>query len=243
MNVAFMELISCIIVDDSELDRLSIEAYLEQYTFIKLLGSFANPLECLEIIQKKNVQLLFLDIDMPYINGLEFLSSLEKPPLCIFITSHPEYALEGFETQALDFLLKPVRPERFERSIIRAREFLQIQNKAKLYDVRFADDFLIIKESYDLIQIKISDIIYLEALKDYTKVITPCKTYLTLSNLKNFFEKLPVNRFLRIHRSYAVAINQIRKLENNELLLENVKLPVGKTFKNEISRVLLGIEY
>ena len=235
-----MDLITCAIVDDNELDRLAIEAYLEQFPFVQLKGSFANPLECLEIIQKKNVQLLFLDIDMPYINGLEFLASLKHPPLCIFITAHPEYALEGFETHALDFLLKPVKPERFERSVMRAREFLQIKNKALLYDVHFADDFLIIKESYDLIQIKISEIIYLEALKDYTKVITPAKTYLTLSNLKNFFEKLPVNRFLRVHRSFAVAINQIRKLEQNELiLLENSKLPVGKTFRQDINRILL----
>ncbi|MDP9076349.1 MAG: LytTR family DNA-binding domain-containing protein [Bacteroidota bacterium] len=237
-----MELINCVIIDDDELDRFAVETCLEQYTFIKIEGSFSNPLDCLEIIQKKNVQLLFLDIDMPYISGIEFLNSFKNPPLCIFITSHPEYALKGFETHALDFILKPLRPERFERSVMRAREFLQIQSKAKLYDIRFADDFLIIKESYDLIKIKISDIIYLEALKDYTKIITPSKTYLTLSNLKNFFEKLPNARFLRIHRSFAVAISKIRKLEQNELLLDDFKLPVGKTFKNEISRVLLNTD-
>ena len=133
-----------------------------------------------------------------------------------------------------------MRAERFERSVLRAKEFLQIQDKARLYDVHFADDFLTIKESYDLIQIKISDIIYLEALKDYTKVITRAKTYLTLSNLKNFIEKLPVSRFLRIHRSFAVAINQIRKLEQNELLLDNFRLPVGKTFRNDITEILLS---
>jgi len=233
-----MEFINCLIVDDNELDRLALETYLEAYSFIKLQGSFENPLDCLEIIHKKNIQLLFLDIDMPDINGLQFFSSLKNPPLCIFVTSFAEYAVEGFDSYALDFLVKPVRPERFDRSINRAKEFLQIKDKARLYDVHFADDFLTIKESYDLVQIKLSDIIYLEALKDYTKVITPLKTYLTLSNLKNFIEKLPESRFLRIHRSFAVSIKQIRKLEQHELLLENFRLPVGKTFRNEISRIL-----
>ncbi|MEO6979792.1 MAG: LytTR family DNA-binding domain-containing protein, partial [Mucilaginibacter sp.] len=194
-----MNLINCIVIDDDELDRLTVESYIEQIPFLKLEGSYANPLECIGVIEQKNIQLLFLDIDMPEISGIEFFSALKNAPLCIFITSHPEYALEGFETHALDFLIKPAKFERFQRSALRAHEFLQIKNKAKLYDVKFADDFLTIKESYDLIQIKISDIIYLEALKDYTKVITPQKTYLTLSNLKNFFEKLPGNRFLRIH--------------------------------------------
>lgn len=233
-----MELISCIIVDDSELDRLSIEAYVEQIPFLKLEGSFASSLDCIGIIEQKNIELLLLDIDMPEISGIEFFSALKNPPLCIFITSHPEYALEGFETHALDFLVKPAKFERFQRSALRAQEFLQIKDKARLYDVNFADDFLTIKESYDFIQIKISDIIYLEALKDYTKVITLQKTYLTLSNLKNFFEKLPGNRFLRIHRSFAVSINQIKKMEQNELLVSRVRLPVGRTFRNEVNQYL-----
>jgi two-component system LytT family response regulator len=235
-----MEVINCLIVDDNELDRIAIETYLEAYPFIKIQGSFESALDCLEFIQKKNIHLLFLDIDMPDINGIQFFSSIKKPPLCIFVTSFAEYAVEGFDNYALDFLLKPVRPERFDRAINRAKEFLQIKDKARLYDVHFADDFLTIKESYDLVQIKMSDIIYLEALKDYTKVITPVKTYLTLSNLKNFIEKLPENRFLRIHRSFAVAVNQIRKLEQHELLLENFRLPVGKTFRNDINRIMLN---
>jgi two-component system LytT family response regulator len=233
-----MNLINCIVIDDDELDRLTVESYVEQIPFLKLEGSFASPLDCIGIIEQKNIQLLLLDIDMPEISGIEFFSALKNPPLCIFITSHPEYALEGFETHALDFLVKPTKFERFRRSALRAQEFLQIKDKARLYDVNFADDFLTIKESYDLIQIKISDIIYLEALKDYTKVITPQKTYLTLSNLKNFFEKLPGNRFLRIHRSFAVSINQIKKMEQNELLVSKVRLPVGRTFRNEVNQYL-----
>jgi len=233
-----MNLINCIVIDDDELDRLTVESYIEQIPFLKLEGSYANPLECIGVIEQKNIQLLFLDIDMPEISGIEFFSALKNPPLCIFVTSHPEYALEGFETHALDFLIKPAKFERFQRSALRAHEFLQIKNKAKLYDVKFADDFLTIKESYDLIQIKISDIIYLEALKDYTKVITPQKTYLTLSNLKNFFEKLPDNRFLRIHRSFAVSVCQITKMEQNELLVHKMRLPVGRTFRSEVNQYL-----
>jgi len=233
-----MNLINCIVIDDDELDRLTVESYIEQIPFLKLEGSYANPLECIGVIEQKNIQLLFLDIDMPEISGIEFFSALKNPPLCIFVTSHPEYALEGFETHALDFLIKPAKFERFQRSALRAHEFLQIKNKAKLYDVKFADDFLTIKESYDLIQIKISDIIYLEALKDYTKVITPQKTYLTLSNLKNFFEKLPDNRFLRIHRSFAVSVSQITKMEQNELLVHKMRLPVGRTFRSEVNQYL-----
>ncbi len=235
-----MDLINCVIVDDDELDRLAVEICLEQVPFVKILGSFTNPVECLEILKSNIVHLLLLDIDMPVLNGVQFLKALQKPPVCIFITAHPEYALKGFETHAFDFIVKPVVGHRLENSLLRVREYLQIQQKAKLYDIQFADNYLVIKESYDIIQIKVSDIIYLEALKDYTKIITPAKTYLTLSNLKNFFEKLPGDRFLRIHRSFAVAVSQIRKLENNELLLDDFRLPVGKTFRNEINRALLS---
>lgn len=235
-----MEIINSIIIDDNELDRIAIESYLEKYSFIKLFGSFTNPIECLELIQQVDIQLIFLDIDMPYLNGLEFLSSLKNPPLCIFITSYAEYALESYENHAFDFLLKPAKADRLERSVLRAKEYLEIQSKAKLYDVQFAGDYLTIKESYNLVQLKVSDIIYLEALKDYTKVITAAKTYMTLCSLKNFFEKLPGDRFLRIHRSFAVAINQVRKMEQNELLLDNLRLPVGKTFRNDINKALLN---
>ena len=233
-----MSLINCLVIDDSELDRLTVECYMSDYPFLKLEGSFSNPLDCLGFIESKNIQLLFLDIDMPEINGIDFLNSLKNPPLCIFITSHPEFALDGFETHALDFLVKPVKSDRFERAVNRAREFLQIKTKALLYDVHFADDFLTIKEGYDLIQIKVSDIIYLEALKDYTKVFTNDKTYLTLYNLKNFFEKLPSNRFLRIHRSFAVSVNRIKKIEQNELVINKMRLPVGRTFRQDVNNFL-----
>jgi DNA-binding LytR/AlgR family response regulator len=164
---------------------------------------------------------------------------LKTNSLCIFITAHPEYALEGFEAHALDYIVKPLKFERFEKAILRAKEYLEIKKKAILYDLEFGNNLLTIKEGTTIIQIKINDIIYLEALGDYTKIITPDKKYLTLHNLKNFIEKLPEKKFVRIHRSFAVAKDKITRLDQNELILEKVKLPIGKTFRREMNKYLI----
>ena len=242
-----MEPIRCMIIDDDALDRLALEAAVDRIPFLTRVGSYAHPLEALEMLRHGfrpgYVQVLLLDIDMPWMNGLDFYQSLPEPPLGIFITAHPEYALESYEVHAFDFLTKPLKAERFAQTAGRVREWLDIREKAQLYEVQIAtaNHSLVIKEGTHVVQIPFGEVLYLEALKDYTKIVTAGRYYLTLANLKTFAERLPPDQFLRIHRSYAVAVRHIRKWDHHELLLEPppMRLPVGKTFRREISEYLL----
>lgn len=234
-----MTTVNCVIIEDDELDRKATERFALQIPFLHIIGSFENGLDAQSVLKNDNIHLLLMDIDMPVLNGLEFFKSLTHAPLCIFITAHPEYALEGFESHAFDYIVKPLKSDRLEQAVNRAKEYLEVREKAALYDIEFGKNTLAIKEGTATIQLKITDIIYLEALGDYTKVITSQKMYLTLHNLKSFIEKLPEQKFLRIHRSFAVAVDKIKILKDNELVLDNVKLPVGKTFRRIVNQHLV----
>ena len=235
-----MEPINCIIVDDEELDRMVVEDFVYNTASLKLLGSFSNALECVDTINTKDIELLFLDIDMPVINGVDFLKKLAVPPLCIFITSHVDYALDAFELHAVDYILKPLKKERFIAAVERTVELISIRQKALHYDLNFENDRLTIKEGNIINKVLINDIIYLEALTNYTKVVTKGKKYITLNNLKNFLEDLPQDKFLRVHRSYAVAKNKINSAKDGEIQLGDYKVPMGKTYRKMINQILSG---
>ncbi|MEO6000125.1 MAG: LytTR family DNA-binding domain-containing protein [Chitinophagaceae bacterium] len=236
-----METINCIIVDDSRLDRLIVEDFVQQYADFKLKGCFSNPLECIETLKTQKIDVLFIDIDMPVMNGVDFFKTLKDPPVCVFITGYADYALEAFEIHAFEFLLKPVKKERFEEAVRRLRDLFQIQEKALQYELHFEKDKITIKEGSSINKVQSNDIIYLEALTNYTKVVTPNKKYTTLCNLKNFIDKLPPEKFLRIHRSYAVAVDKIQRVENGMLQLGTFSLPIGKTYRQQINKVLLKV--
>ncbi|WP_153796948.1 LytR/AlgR family response regulator transcription factor [Foetidibacter luteolus] len=231
--------INCIIVDDNEIDRLIVEEYLQDYPEFKLTGSFCNPLESVAAMQQQNIAVVFMDIDMPVMNGIDFFKTVNNPPLCIFITSHPDYATDAFEVHALDYLVKPLDKQRFDRSVNRLKELLQIKAKALHYDLQFERDTLTIKEGTAITRINMQDIIYLEAITNYTRIVTPSKKHITLSNLKNLMDQLPDKKFIRIHRSYAVAVDKIERIENKELFAGLVALPIGKTYRSSISSFMI----
>ena len=235
-----MKPINCLIVDDEELDRMVVEDFVKSNPGLHLLGSFSNVLECVDTINKQDIELLFLDIDMPVINGVDFLKKLENPPLCIFITSHVDYALDAFDLHAVDYILKPLKMERFDLAVERAFELISIRQKALHYDLNFESDRLTIKEGSIINKVLINDIIYLEALTNYTKVITKSKKYITLNNLKNFLEDLPHDKFLRVHRSFAVAKNKINSARDGEIQLGEFRVPMGKTYRKSINQILSG---
>jgi DNA-binding LytR/AlgR family response regulator len=233
-----MKILHCVIIDDNRLDRMLLEEYISRHSFLKIAGSFHNAVESLEFIQQGNIDLLFIDVDMPVINGIDFLKSLQNPPPCIFVTVHPEFAIDAFDIQAIDYLLKPVRQERLDRAIQRTLELFEIKAKAVEYSLRFENDFLMIKEGTSVSKVNIHEIIYLEALTNYTKIITVSKNHITLNNLKNFLDHLPMDRFLRIHRSYAVAIDKIQGLDGNDLVIAQHRLPLGKTYRYEVKKLI-----
>ncbi len=233
-----MELINCLVIDDEEIDRMVMEDFVQSCPGLNLLGSFSNALESIETINTKDIDLVFLDIDMPVINGVDFLKKIENPPLCIFVTSHPDYALDAFELHAVDYLLKPVKKDRFEMAIERVYELTSIRQKALHYDLNFESDRLTIKEGNSMNKVLINDIIYLEALTNYTKVVTNARKYITLKNLKNFLEELPTDKFIRVHRSFAVAKNKINSTKDGEIKLGGFTVPMGKTYRKNINQML-----
>jgi DNA-binding LytR/AlgR family response regulator len=175
---------------------------------------------------------------MPDISGLEMLKLIkEKVPIAVFITSHPEFALEGFELSALDYILKPLTADRFLKTVSRIKEYWEMKRKAILYEVLFEKESLTIKDGHSQIKLQQQDIIYLEAMQDYTKVVTENKNYMTLTTLTGFLDKIANNNFLRVHRSYAVSVEKIRELHSDRLVCGNSIIPIGKTYRLFVSKI------
>jgi two-component system LytT family response regulator len=229
---------TCFIVDDNKLDRLTTVSFVRNYPFLKIAGQFDSAGPALASAEKLRPDVLFLDIDMPEQSGLELRVNLEKVPACIFISAYPEYAIQGFAVNALDFLTKPLRADRFAASMDRLQYFLQIHYKAGLLDHTLNEDSLFIKDGHDHVRIQLYDIMYLEALKDYTGIITPDRRYCVLTPLGNLLKQPPFQHFIRIHRSYAVQKLFIRKVTPGSILVNNVSLPVGRSYKEALNSLL-----
>ncbi len=229
-----------LIVDDNELDRIIVEILARKYDFLHFCGSYANPLEAMEAIKVQQPDLVLLDVEMPGATGIALLKAVrEMVPMAIFITSYPEFALEGFELSALDYIVKPLIEERFARSMKRVSEYWEMKQKSTAYDVFIEKEMITIKQGHDKLRLPLSDIIYLEALNDYTKLITGRKNYITIGALSKFLEQLPENHFFRIHRSYAIAIDKISALRRNEVECGGITLPVGKTYRTAVAQIKL----
>lgn len=225
-------------IDDSLLDSLALTEYAKAFDFLENCGTFSNAPEGFEAQQYLKPDLVFLDIEMPGISGIDLLRKIrEQVPMAVFITSHPEFALDGFELSALDYVLKPLTEARFAETARRIAEYWEMKQKSAAYEVLFEKDMLTIKEGYHQIRLAQRDIVYLEAMQDYTKIVTPRKNYLTLSSLSYFMEQLPAERFLRIHRSYAVALGHIRELRGSEVIGPAYTLPIGKTYRAAVAQV------
>jgi len=225
-----------VIVDDEEIDRAAVEAEAAKFSFLQKIASCNNPVEALEIITLYNPEVIFLDIEMPGISGIDFLRKKNHSiALPILITSHPEFALEGFELEVFDYLLKPFSSERFASCALRLRDFFQMRTKAYAFDTEQENNFIIIKQGYDKYKIAIGEILYLEAMKDYTKIVTEAQQYLVLSTLNGIIEKLPGNKFVRIHRSFVVNKNKVDSVQKNSIKVQSLELPVGKLYRHQLN--------
>lgn len=230
--------LTCIIVDDDDLDRLAVEAEVSSFSKLKVLGSFNNPVEAICAINSQKPVILFLDIDMPEINGIDFVKSISNlDTINVFITSHPEFALQGFQLKVFDFILKPLETDRFENCIHRIFDFVKLKEKAEAYDVLFENEKIIFKEGHNVVNLNANEVIYLEAYGDYTKIVTEKKSHLTLATLSNFLESLPVGKFMRIHRSYVIAINKVKSVGNKNINMGVDIIPVGKTYIRETKKI------
>ena len=229
------ELYNCVIVDDDEIDRLTTISFVKKYPFLTIIASFNNALDAILFSQKNKIDVLFLDIDMPDMNGLELRKKLAHIDLVVFVTSHPEYAVESFEVSVLDFVLKPIKAERFVKTMERIEAYLTIKHKSDLLDTSLQGDTVFIKQGHEQIKLQLHKIIYLEALKDYTRIVTAQKKYCVLNSLGNFLKEPIFSSFVRIHRSYAIQKNFVEKANNQEVLLQgNFSLPIGRSYKKDV---------
>lgn len=233
-----MNKIKCIIADDTPADAALLRHYISTEPMLDLMHVFSNGIEALSLLREQQPALLFLDIDMPVLNGIDLFKSIGYSPVCIFVTAHSQFALESYEAQAFDFILKPVTEKRFVQCMSRLKEYMALKERADLYDAAFEKESIMIKEGTTNYRVPLGDILYIEALKDYSKVVTSGKKYITLSKLKHFVEKLPHTDFMRIHRSYAVAKNKIRSYNREEVKIAEELLPIGKTYRNEVRQYL-----
>lgn len=225
----------CIIVDDDDIDQLMVISYVKRFPNLKLLGAFESSAEALKFLESHNVDILFLDIDMPGLSGLELRQKTSNIPVCIFITAHPEHAVESFELDTLDYIIKPLKFDRFIKTMTRIEEFMGLKTKALLYESSIGGDTIYIKEGHEQTKVKLHEILYLEALKDYTLLVTPQKRHCVLSSIGNLLKEEHFQAFIRIHRSYAIQKHVVQKIGVNEIVLNNnMSLPVGRSYKAQI---------
>src|ERR1700761_6330925 len=237
MQPAAKKTYSCIIVDDKHIDRLTVQAFLRKYPFMELAGSFGSAAEALDYVRSAGApDALFLDVDMPGKNGLALRSELRTIPACIFITAHPEFALDGFELAALDYLVKPLNGERFEKAMRRLQEYLELHYKAGILDFTLGENTVIIKDGHNQVKLQIQEIVYLEALKDYTGIVTKQKKYCVLSPLGNLIKEKAFQSFVRIHRSYAIHRHAISEISAKGIRVNDILLPVGRSYKDSVDK-------
>lgn len=233
-------MINVIIVDDEPLAQDVLETYVEKVPDLKLVAKCSNAFEANEAIKQHEVDLMFLDIQMPQLTGVDFLKTLNKPPLVIFTTAYPNYAIEGFELNALDYLLKPISVDRFMKAVNKAIEQIELQRKDGDPAPAEADspDYFFVKADKKLVKVKFNDIIYIEGLKDYVIIRMDDSRVITLQTMKSLEEKLPSEIFRRIHRSYIVNLDRINAVVGNMIeVTEKNKakhLPIGKNYREEL---------
>jgi two-component system LytT family response regulator len=226
---------TCIIVDDNEIDRLTALVFAKKYPFLDIIGVFSSATEALAALQDVEVDVLISDIDMPELSGLEFRSRMMKIPVCIFITAYVDYAADSFDMEALDFLVKPFKAERFEQCMNRVQHYMELRHKARLFEYSLgSDNTVFIKDGHEKIKLNLHDIVYLEALKDYTRIITTSKKYSVLSSIGQLLHETAFSSFLRIHRSYAVQPHFIDKVSSQQVFVQNYSLPVGRSYKDAV---------
>jgi DNA-binding LytR/AlgR family response regulator len=221
--------IRCIIVDDEPLAREGMELLVKETGFLDLRASCAGALEANQVLSREAIDLIFLDIQMPRILGIDFLRGLQDPPLVIITTAYPNFALEGFELNVLDYLVKPIGPERFLKSVNRAREVMER-----------VDDYFFIKCNNGYEKIFYESVLFVEACQNYICIHTAGEKYMTLTPMRSLEEQLPAGTFLRIHKSYIVAIGKIRSLNGNEVTVGQTRIPVSKNYKDELMKIIDG---
>jgi len=233
--------INCIIIDDEPLARKGLKEYISDIEFLSLQGEFENPLKATGILMNQDIQLMLLDIQMPKITGLDFLKSLQAPPLTILTTAYPQYALQGYELNVVDYLLKPFSFERFLKAVMKAKSYLESAHKTPGPAAKQPDEanYFFLKTDNKLVKLLHDDVLFAEALQNYVAIYTKEKKYISYLTIKSVEEQLPASKFIKVHKSYLVAADKVETIEGNEIKIAQYRIPISRNIKEEVLEKIL----
>ena len=236
-----LQSVRCLIVDDEPMARDVIRRYIENIPALSVTGEFANAIDAMMFMQDNSVDIIFLDIRMPRLNGTDFVRSLRNVPKIIFTTAHKEYAHEGFELDVVDYLLKPIRFDRFLKAVNKA--FPQRQHEAEpgliasIHENKFASPFMYVRVDRKMVKVMLDEVLYIESDKDYVKIFTSGPTIITRQTISSVEAMLSENKFFRIHRSFIVSLDKIKSFSNEIVEIGNKELPIGKLYRNSFLKL------
>lgn len=230
-------MLNCVIVDDETLARDILGSYLSRLDFIGSVHTFGQAQEAFSYLETHEADLLLLDIEMPQLNGLDFLTSLTKPPITIFTTAYRNYAFEGFELGVIDFLLKPIAFPRFSQALEKVRDFLalSVQNTDLEHEPAGPQsEFIFVKSGVQRVKLTFSDVLYIQGLKDYAIIHTTTGRIVIKGSIKAMADLFPPDRFMRVHKSFVVALDRITRIERHRLMLGDSQVPVGRSYREAV---------
>jgi two-component system LytT family response regulator len=242
-------MIRCLVVDDEPLALNILEDYISKMPFLQLVKSTTNPIEALTLVQDGAADLVFLDVQMPELTGIQFLKISNGKAKVILTTAYPQYALEGYELDVVDYLLKPIAFDRFYKAVQKVQGILQpatkpappaehIQQQQQQQD--FMNDFIFVKTEHKIQKVYLHDILFIEGLKDYISIFTTTERIITLQNMKKMEDALPEKYFIRVHRSYIVSLDKIDSIERSRIFIGDKVIPVGDTYRDEFFKIIDG---
>ncbi len=234
--------INCIIVDDEALARKGLVKYVKEIDFLELKGICKNAMEANTMINEDKIDLLFLDIEMPMISGLDFLKSLKNAPKVIFTTAYSEYAIESFEFEVVDYLVKPISFERFLQAANKAHRLLAKENQTSPAPVSAEkeDEYIFLKTDKQLVKIFLKDVLFVQSLQNYIKVYTTKNTHLTLVPLKKMYDILENKEFIQVHKSFIIAKPKVDAIIGNQIIIGEHRIPIGRSLKEEVLKELVS---
>ncbi len=221
----------CIIIDDEPLAREGMKMNINEVPGLELVGEFEDAIKANEFLQKNDVDLMFLDIEMPGVSGLDFIRNLKKPPMVILATAYPQYAVEAYELDVLDYLVKPVKLERFIKAVSKADEYLKLSAETSVVE-SIEENFIFIKSERKYVKINFDEIYFIEGLKDYVIVHASHGKYMTAMNVKTIHNKLPEDVFYRTSKSFIININHISDIDGGYVNIKDSKIPIGRSYRD-----------
>jgi two-component system, LytTR family, response regulator len=229
-------MMNCVIIDDEPLAREGLSSYVREVDFLHLTATCTNPVELIKLLDEHPVDLIFLDIQMPKMNGIDFLKIVQQPPMVIITTAFPSYALEGFQLNVMDYLLKPITFDRFFKAANKAKDYHQLLNKSAVGPSKPEknDDYFFIKCGSKYEKIFFDDILYVQGMQNYVTIYTKKARYMTLLYLKNLEENLDRKAFMRVHKSYIVAVSKIEGIEGNEIFIQSSRIPISRNYHDKV---------